>query len=112
MRPALRALASAGNCLLLLVPVAAVAEPFYSAGVSGVADANDSSRPCELPGEVSEAYQTFPLDAFVAYAEGTATAFNPCSALSGSPQSHAVASLQAGRIETYALAQIGQNLFT
>ena len=98
--------------LLLLDAPDATAAPFFQAGVQGSADANDSARPCELQGEYSEGYRTYPGDSFVAFAEGRATAFNPCSALSGSPLSVSSANLASGQLRVYALAQIGQNLFT
>lgn len=92
--------------LLLAGLPAARAAPFYVAGVAGGADANDSSRPCNIAGGFSESYRTFPLDRFVALADGRATAFNPCSALSGSPLSVASASLQSGQLKVFALAQL------
>lgn len=85
----------------------ALADPFFSAGVQGVADANDGNQPCGLPGGFSESYQTYPLDAFVSQADGQATSFNPCSALSGSPHSVASASLATGQLRVYALSQLG-----
>jgi len=99
------------QAVLLEVPDSAAA-PFFGAGVQGVADANDSNNPCELEGGFSEGYRTFPDDDFVAFAEGQATAFNPCSALSGSPLSISSANLTSGQLRVYALAQIGQNGFT
>ena len=94
---------------LLLASTAAVAGPFYNAGVQGGADANASSRPCGLGRDVSGGYRTFPNDSFKTFAEGRATAFNPCSATSGSPFSYASANLVSGQLRAYALAQIGQN---
>ncbi len=92
--------------LLLAGLPAARAAPFYVAGVAGGADANDSSRPCNIVGGFSESYRTFPLDRFVALADGRATAFNPCSPLSGSPLSVASASLQSGQLKVFALTQL------
>ena len=111
LRHALRGCLPALAALLLLGPTHGLAGPFYQAGVQGGADANASSRPCALPGEVSGGYQTFPHDSFKAFADGRATAFNPCSALSGSALSIASASLASGQLRAYALAQIGQNSF-
>ncbi len=112
MRLAIRAASLAFAQLGWMTPTVALAAPFYSAGVQGGADANDSSNPCALPGGFSEGYRTFPNDSFVAFAQGQATAFNPCSALSGSPLSVASASLASGQLRVFALAQIGQNSFT
>ena len=94
---------------LLLASTAAVAGPFYNAGVQGGADANASSRPCALGRDVSGGYRTFPNGSFKTFAEGRATAFNPCSATSGSAFSYASANLVSGQLRAYALAQIGQN---
>lgn len=91
-----------------LLPLAAAHAQagFFSAGVAGKADADAASTPCATPGKFAESYRTFPLDAFVSFAQGTATAFNPCSALSGSPLSAASASLGTGQLRVFALAQL------
>ena len=97
--------------LIYLKASLALAAPFFSAGVGGVADANASSRPCALSGDVSEGYRTFPLDSFVAFAQGRATGFNPCSALSGSAWSVSSANLASGKLRVFALAQLGMAPF-
>lgn len=94
--------------LMLMAWTPARAAPFFQAGVQGGADADMFSTPCALPGKFSEGYATFPLDAFQSYAEGHATAFNPCNALSGSPLSFASANLATGKLRAYALTQIGE----
>lgn len=103
----MRTLVRAHAIAILLGPSLAFADPFFSAGVAGVADANASNHHCDLQGEVSEGYQTYPNDAFVDFAEGEAEGFSPCSALSGSALSHASASLSSGHLSAYTLAQLG-----